>query len=309
MAFEGAKNVWMSGTIVPWDSATVHVSAHSLHLGSGVFEAVRCYETTTGPALFRLDAHIDRLFRSATTHGMKIPYTTEQLERAACEIVAANGLSESYVRILCYYGSGSLGVFPRGCPVEVTMMSWALGTYLGAGATKRGIRSTISSWTKFHSRMMPTTAKASGQYLNSLLAVREALDKGFEEAILLDESGYLAEGSGENIFLVKGGKIFTNDEQSSILLGVTREAVMQIAQDMGYEIVVKKLVLDELLGADEAFFTGTAAEVTPIREVDGKMIGTVPGPVTVKLQEAYTDAIRGRLPQYASWLRHVRGAV
>jgi branched-chain amino acid aminotransferase len=303
MSFEGVKKVWMSGALVDWTSATVHVSAHSLHLGSGVFEAIRCYETARGPALFRLDAHLERLFRSAAIHGMKIPYSAEELDRATCATVAENGFDECYVRMLAYYGTGGLGVFPRGCPVEVAILAWPMGAYLGAGATQNGIRSTITSWVKFESRMMPTTAKASGQYINSLLAVRDAFDRGYDEAILLNANGEIAEGSGENIFVVKGGKLFTNDEHASILLGITREAVIRIARDLGYEVVITKLRVDDLLSADEAFFTGTAAEVTPIREIDGKNIP--PGPITKKLQDTYVAAIRGRAPEYASWLRCV----
>jgi len=306
MSFEGVKAVWMSGKLVPWSSATVHVSTHSLHLGSGVFEAIRCYETADGPALFRLDAHLERLFRSAAMHGMKIPYTLEELDRATCATVAENGGGECYVRILCYYGSGSLGVYPRGCPVEVAILAWPLGTYLGAGATKNGIRSTITSWVKFESRMMPTTAKASGQYVSSLLAVRDAFDRGYDEAILLNAQGDIAEGSGENVFVVKGGRLFTNDERSSILLGITRDSVMEIAKDLGREVVVTRLGPDDILTADEAFFTGTAAEVTPIREIDGKPIGvTIPGPVTQSLQDAYVSAIQGRSPRYKHWLRPI----
>lgn len=305
MSFDDVKHVWMSGKLVAWDSASVHVSAHSLHLGSGVFEAIRCYETPGGPALFRLDAHLDRLFYSATIHGMKIPFTTEDLERATTTTVAANGFGECYVRILCYYGTGSLGVYPRRCPVEVAILAWPMGAYLGAGAMQHGIRTTVSSWVKFHSRMMPTTAKASGQYINSLLAVREAFDRGYDEAILMDADGYIAEGSGENIFVVREGQVFTNDDQSSILLGITRDSVIQLARDLGYEVVIGKLRLEDLLSADEAFFTGTAAEVTPIREVDGKAIGDAPGRVTRKLQAEYAAAIRGRSPRYSGWLRHM----
>lgn len=308
MSFEGVKKVWMSGKLVDWSSANVHISSHSLHLGSGVFEAIRCYRTAGGPALFRLDAHLERLFRSAAIHGMKVPFAAEELDRATCLTVVENGFDECYVRILCHYGSGSLGVYPRHCPVEVAILAWPMGAYLGAGATKSGIRTTITRWVKFESRMMPTTAKASGQYVNSLLAVRDAFDRGFEEAILLNADGDIAEGSGENIFVVRDGRLFTNDERSSILLGITRDAVMQIARDLGYEVVVGKLRLDDLLSADEAFFTGTAAEVTPIREVDGKNIGVAPGPVTRKLQEAYLAAIEGRSPKYGSWLRNVRAA-
>ncbi|MCI0491101.1 MAG: branched-chain amino acid transaminase [Blastocatellia bacterium] len=304
MSFNQANYVWMSGKLVPWSEANVHVSAHSLHLGSGIFEALRCYETESGPAIFRLDAHLERLWQSASVYEMAIPFTKGQLEDAICETISSNGLSDCYIRILCYYGSGSLGVFPRQCPVEVTILAWTLGTYIGSDALKRGAAVTISSWVKFHSQMMPTTAKASGQYLNSLLALREALDRGCDEALLLDLHGNIAEGSGENLFIVRDGILKTNDDRSSILMGITRDAVIRIAGDLGYEVEVGELSLEELLASDEAFFTGTAAEVTPIREVDGKSLGrSVPGPITAQLQEFYFAAISGKDSRYKDWLR------
>ena len=306
MSFSQTKWVWMNGKCVRWKDATVHITTHTLHLGSGVFEAIRCYKTERGPAVFRMQAHLDRLFNSAGIYHLEIPYSKEELGDAVCGLIRKNAFETCYVRLLVYLGSGSLGVLPRGCPVEVSIITWPLGAYLGAEGLENGVRVTVSPWVKFHSRMMPTTAKACGQYLNSLLAVREAVDRGFDEAILLDTDHHIAEGSGENIFIVRHGELLTNDEESSILLGVTREAVIEIARDLGIPVRVKKLEMDELLTADEAFFTGTAAEVTPIREVDGEMIGSRPrGPLTEKIQRVFFAATSGREPKYAKWLRFV----
>src|SRR5262244_336959 len=253
----------MNGQVVRWQAATLHVSSHALHYGSGVFEGIRCYETAQGPALFRLWDHLDRLYASAAVYELKIPYSREQLAEAVCEIVRRNGFTNCYVRPICFLGSSSLGVHPRNCPLETALLAWPWEAYLGAEGLERGVRITVSPWQKFHSRMMPTTAKACGQYLNSMLAVRDAVARGFDEAILLDKDGCIAEGSGENLFLVVDGKVVTNDERHSILLGITRDAVIRIAADVGYEVIVRAIRLEEMLKADEAFFTGTAAEVTP----------------------------------------------
>ncbi|HWS89562.1 MAG TPA: branched-chain amino acid transaminase [Pyrinomonadaceae bacterium] len=306
MSFDEAKWVWMNGRCVRWDEATVHVSAHGLHYGSGVFEGVRCYETEGGPALFRLDAHLERLYYSASVYGMEIPYTREELEEAVCETVARNEFRSCYVRPICFYGSRSLGVNPHGCPVEVAVMAWPWGAYLGAGGQDEGVRVTVSPWLKFDSRMMPTTAKACGQYLNSMLAARDAASRGFAEALLLDAQGRIAEGSGENLFVVKGGRLRTNDERSSILLGVTRDAVMRLARGLGYEVETGALDVEDLRAADEVFFTGTAVEVTPVVELDGVRVGTGRrGAVTERIQRAFFDATSGRDERYAGWLRHV----
>lgn len=307
MSFDQSKWLWSNGKLIPWPDATVHVSAHTLHLGSGVFEAIRCYETDNGPSVFRLDAHLNRLYESASVYGIDVPYTREQLTEAVDDIISQNGFTTCYVRVLCYHGTGSLGVFPRGCPIELTMLAWPLGAYLGAQGLEHGVRITISRWVKFHSRMMPTTAKACGQYLNSLLAFREALDNGFDEAILLNEEGTIAEGTGENLFIVRDGRVLTNDEKSSILLGITRDAVMRIAEDLGYPVDVGPIRVEDLLTADEAFFTGTAAEVTPVREVDGKAIGArARGPITEHIQKVFFAATSGREPQYSDWLHYVK---
>ena len=296
----------MNGGLVPWSRATTHVSAHALHYGSGVFEGMRCYETPDGAAVFRLDAHLDRLYSSAEIYGLEIPYTPAELSKAVCEVIRRNDFDSCYVRPICYFGSGSLNVHPRNCPVEVVILAWPWATYLGAAGLEQGVRVTVSPWRKFQSRMMPTTAKACGQYLNSMLAVRDAIDRGYAEALLLDSEGNLAEGSGENIFIVRDGQLLTNDDRHSILLGITRDAVLQIAGDLGCPVEIKALELDDLLSADEAFFTGTAAEVTPISEVDMIPIGRGSrGPVTQEIQRAFFAATSGRDQRYAHWLHSV----
>jgi branched-chain amino acid aminotransferase len=296
----------MNGQVIPWRAATIHVSAHALHYGSGVFEGMRCYETPDGPAVFRLDAHLDRLYASAEIYGIAIPYTREELTEGVGEIVRRNGFRSCYVRPICYLGSRSLGVHPGDCPVEVVILAWPWAPYLGAAGLTQGVRVTVSPWRKFQSRMMPTTAKACGQYLNSMLAVRDAVNRGFAEALLLDADGHLAEGSGENLFIVRDGQLLTNDERHSILLGITRDAVLRIARDLGYHVEVRALHLEDLLSADEAFFTGTAAEVTPIREVDGAVVGKgAPGPVTDEIQRVFFAATSGRDQRYKDWLHPI----
>ena len=306
MTFDATKYVWMNGGCVRWDEATVHVSAHALHYGSGVFEGMRCYETEDGPAIFRLGEHLDRLYASAAVYEMEIPFAREELAEAVSEVVGLNGFRSCYVRPICFYGSRTLGVHPRQCPVETVILAWPWAAYLGDEGLDAGVRVTVSPWLKFHSRMMPTTAKACGQYLNSILAVRDAASRGFAEALLLDAEGRLAEGSGENLFVVRNGRLLTNDERHSILLGITRDAVIRIARDLGYEVETRALELRDLEAADEAFFTGTAVEVTPIREVDGAVIGGGQrGPVTERIQRAFFDATAGRDPRYRHWLSHV----
>jgi branched-chain amino acid aminotransferase len=306
VTFDQSKWVWMDGRVVPWSNATTHVSAHALHYGSGVFEGMRCYETTSGPAVFRLEAHLDRLYASAEIYGIAIPFTRAELTDGICEIVARNGFRSCYVRPICYVGSGSLSVHPAGNPVEVVILAWPWAPYLGAEGLEQGVRVTVSPWRKFQSRMMPTTAKACGQYLNSILAVRDAVSRGFAEALLLDAEGHLAEGSGENLFIVRNRRLMTNDERHSILMGVTRDAVLQIARDLGYPVEIGPLLLEDLLLADEAFFTGTAAEVTPIREVDGTVIGNATrGPMTEEIQKVFFAATAGRDQRYREWLHDI----
>jgi len=306
MTFDQTKWVWRNGTIIPWEDATTHVSSHALHYGSGVFEGMRCYETLDGPAVFRLEEHLDRFYQSATVHGMVIPYQREELSEAICELIERNGFKNCYIRPLCYYGSSSLGLHPAKCPIELVILVWPWAAYLGEEGLESGVRVTVSPWMKFHSEMMPTTAKACGQYINSILAVREAVSRGFDEALLLDIDGNVAEGSGENLFLVKRGELFTNDERHSILLGITRDAVIQIARDQGYRVNIGPISLDDLLDADEAFFTGTAAEVTPIREVDEVRINEGKrGPITELIQNVFFSATAGRDERYRDWLTFV----
>ncbi len=306
MSFDESKWVWMNGRAIPWQDATTHVSAHALHYGSGVFEGIRCYETTDGAAVFRLDAHLDRLYSSAEIYGITIPYTREELAGGVNEIVRLNNFRSCYVRPLCYLGSGSLAIHPGNNPVEVVILAWPWAPYLGAEGLKHGVRVTVSPWRKFQSRMMPTTAKACGQYLNSMLAVRDAVSRGYAEALLLDAEGRLAEGSGENLFIVREGQLLTNDESHSILPGITREAVIKIAIDLGYQVETRALDLEDLVSADEAFFTGTAAEVTPIREVDETVIGKrTPGPVTEEIQRVFFAATSGEDRRYNDWLQPI----
>lgn len=306
MSFENIEWIWKNGEIIPWKDATVHVSAHGLHYGSGVFEGIRCYETANGAALFRVREHYERFHESAKVYGFEIPYSVAELTEETCKLIRQNDFKSCYVRPICFMGSGSLGVFPRNCPAEVSIMAWAWGAYLGAEGLEKGIRVTVSPWRKFHSSMMPTTAKACGQYLNSILAVSDAFARGFDEALLLDVDGKLAEGSGENLFVINDGKIYTNKADDSILMGITRSAAIEIAKAEGFEIEAKSLELEDLLNSDEAFFTGTAAEITPIREVDEHTIGAGKrGAVTEKIQSVFFDAVNGRDERFAKWLTPV----
>jgi branched-chain amino acid aminotransferase len=305
MAFEPTSWVWMNGRLTHLAQSGMPISTHTLHYGSGVFEGIRCYPTESGPAIFKLEEHVARLFRSAEAYGLLVPYSDQEMQDACCEVVRRNGFDACYVRPIVYLGSDNLGIRGR-CPVEVAVLAWPWANQLGEDGQRRGVRVTVSSWVKFSSRMMPTTAKGCGQYLNSRLAVREAAERGYDEALLLDERGQIAEGAVENIFLVRDGRLFTNDERSSILLGITRGAVIDLARDAGFEVEVGFLSLADLLGADEAFFTGTATEITPIREVDGRLIGeSAPGPLTRSIQRLFSDATAGRQSRYRDWLRPV----
>jgi branched-chain amino acid aminotransferase len=295
------EKIWMNGELVDWADARVHVGAHGLHYGTGVFEGIRCYETERGPAVFRLNDHLLRLENSAQLLYMELPYAVDELRSACHELLAVNGLPECYIRPIAFYGYGELGVHTKGNPVDVVIMSWPWGAYLGEEGQTAGIRVMISSWRRVGPNTIPHVAKATGIYLNSMLATHEAARAGYDEAILLTEDGYLADGSGENIFVIKDGVVATPDLAASILPGITRNTVIQIAQDLGYPVVEKRLIRTDLYLADEVFMCGTAVEVTPIRSVDDHEIGP-PGAVTKEIQKAYLDTVRGRSERWAHWL-------
>ena len=293
------EKIWMNGDLIDWADAKVHVGVHGLHYGSGVFEGIRCYDTPKGPAVFRLDEHLQRLHNSAKLLYMQIPFSVEDLKAACNEVIGANGLPECYLRPIAFYGYGELGVAARGNPVETVIMSWPWAPYLGEEGLKQGIRAKISSWQRVSPNVVPHVSKATGVYLNSMLAVTEANNAGYDEAILLTPEGTVADGSGENIFVVRDGVIYTPDLATGILPGITRDTVKQIAQDLGYTVVEKALIRSDLYLADEVFMCGTAAEVTPLRSVDDHEIGV--GEVTLAIQQAYLDTVRGKSERWAQW--------
>jgi branched-chain amino acid aminotransferase len=297
------EKIWMNGELVDWADAKVHVGAHGLHYGSGVFEGIRCYETDAGPAVFRLTDHLKRLHQSAGLLHMELPYSVEELRAVTHEVIAVNGLSECYIRPIAFYGYGELGVHPGTNPVDVVMMTWPWGAYLGEEALTKGIRAKVSSWKRVGPNTIPHVAKATGIYLNSMLAVLEATRAGYEEAILLTDDGYVADGSGENVFVVKDEIISTPDLSASILPGITRQAVMEIAQTLGYAVHERRLIRSDLYVADELFMCGTAAEVTPVRSVDDHEVGD-PGPVTKAIQDVFFEAVRGRDERFSRWLEY-----
>ncbi|HEY5058432.1 MAG TPA: branched-chain amino acid transaminase [Gaiellaceae bacterium] len=297
---EATNKIWMNGELVDWEDATVHVGVHGLHYGSGVFEGIRAYETETGTAVFRLTEHMERLALSAKLLYMDLPYSTDELKAACWDLIGANGLPSCYLRPIAFFGYGQLGVAARDNPVTVAIMAWPWGAYLGEEAMRSGIRAKISSWERVGPNVIPHVAKATGVYINSMLAVGEANRAGYEEAILLTHEGTVADGSGESIFVVRDGVLYTPDLSASILVGITRNSVIQIAQDLGHSVVEKPLIRTDLYLADEVFMCGTAAEVTPIREVDDHVIGP-PGPMTLEIQQAYLDTAHGRTDRWAQW--------
>ena len=296
--------IWMDGQLVDWRDAKIHVLTHTLHYGCGAFEGVRAYETEQGTAIFRLEDHTKRLFNSAKILRMQIPFTHEQVNQAQVDVVRANALKSCYLRPLTWIGDRSIS--PKGNTIHLMVAAWAWGAYLGEEGMQRGIRTKISSYTRHHVNITMSQAKAVSNYTNSILANTEALDDGYDEAILLDASGFVSEGSGENIFIIKDGVIYTPDLSAGALNGITRNTVMHICKDLGLEVVQKRITRDELYISDELFFTGTAAEVTPIREVDRIQIGAGQrGPITEKIQAAYFDIVNGRNPKYSHWLTKV----
>ena len=302
---QATEKIWMNGSLVKWDDANVHILTHSLHYGTGVFEGIRCYKADTGSAVFRLQEHVDRLFDSAHICLLEIPFTRGAVREAILETIRVNKIDACYIRPLAYLGYGAMGIFPKENPVQLSIAVWPWGSYLGEEGVKNGIRVKISSFTRPHVNSTMVRSKTTANYANSLLAKREALKDGYDEAMLLDTDGYVAEGSGENVFMVRKGVIKT-PPLTSILEGITRETIMQLAAERGMRMVEERFTRDELYIADEAFFTGTAAEITPIREVDNRAIGTgKPGQVTKELQAAFFDIVHGRDSRHADWLTPV----
>jgi branched-chain amino acid aminotransferase len=297
--------IWLDGEFIPWREAKTHVLTHTLHYGMGVFEGVRAYETAKGTAIFRLNEHTDRLFRSAHILNMPMPYDKDTINKACLDTVKNNELETAYIRPMCFYGSEGMGLRADNLKVHVMVAAWAWGSYLGSEGIEKGIRIKTSSYTRHHVNITMCKAKANGNYMNSMLALQEALTDGYDEALLLDNEGYVAEGSGENIFIVRDGVIYTPD-LTSALEGITRETIMQFAQENNISVKEKRITRDEVVVADEAFFTGTAAEVTPIRELDNRQIGDGKrGPITEKLQKLYFDCVEGKLEQYENWLSYI----
>ena len=305
MGFTKTEKIWFNGRLVNWDEATVHVLAHGLHYGTGVFEGMRCYATADGPAVFRLDAHLERFFQSAALYELAIPYSKDALSEATLELIRANRLEAAYLRPIAFFDAATLSVWTKECPVSVAIAGYPTGTYL-ANAEK-GVRVTISSIRKFDNSAIPAWGKACGQYINSVRAVQEAQRKGFDEALLLNSRGEVSEGSGENLFLVRDGAIVTNDRDASILMGVTRASILEIANDLGIPTRVATISVEDVYHADELFFSGTAVEVTAIREVDGHVISEgKPGPVTRRIQETFNAIVRGERAEYRRWLAYTR---
>jgi branched-chain amino acid aminotransferase len=297
--------IWYDGKLVPWREAQIHVLTHSLHYGLAVFEGERAYKTDKGPAIFRLKEHTDRLFNSAHIYRMDMPFTREQIMEACCEVVRANNLDSCYIRPLAFYGSEKMGVSPRGAKTHIAIAAWPWGAYLGEEGLEKGIRVKTSSYTRHHVNVNMARAKFAGTYANSILANTEAVQDGYDEALLLDVDGFVAEGAGENLFMIKDGAIY-EPEIASALMGITRSTIIALARDMGLEVKSKRLTRDDIYIADEAFFTGTAAEVTPIRELDNRQVGSgARGPITTELQKRYFDVVYGRNDKYEHWLTRV----
>ncbi|MBI2238540.1 MAG: branched-chain amino acid transaminase [Actinobacteria bacterium] len=306
MPITPVEKIWVDGALVDWADAKVHVLSHAIHYGTGVFEGIRCYETNRGPAVWHLEEHVKRLFRSAKVYHLDIPYSEEAISDAIKETIRANGLSSCYIRPLAIRGYGEMGVNPLNAPVNVVVAVWPWGTYLGEDALDQGVRVKISSWKRNDQNSLPSSAKATGQYINGVLAKVEALKAGYDEAIMLNQQGYITDGTGENVFVVRNGALTTPPASAGCLEGITRASVMTMARDLGYEVREENLVRTDLYNADEAFFTGTAAEVTPIREVDDRKVGEgTRGPITKEIQGMFFSATKGELDEYASWLSPV----
>ena len=306
MPITEVEKIWMDGELMDWRDAKIHVLSHAVHYGSGVFEGIRAYETSRGAAVWHLDEHLKRLFRSAKLYHMDIPYSMDAITDAIKELIRANGLNACYVRPVVLRGYGEMGVNPLNAPINVFIAVWPWGAYLGEDALENGVRIKISSWRRNSQNALPSSAKATGQYINGVLAKMESVMAGYDEAVLLNDHGYLTDGSGENLFIVRERVVTTPPIQAGCLDGITRKSVITIARDLGYEVTEENLVRTDLYNAEECFFTGTAAEITPIREVDDRMIGEGHrGPITKELQGAFFAATRGETDKYADWLTYV----
>ncbi len=306
MSLTPTKLIWMDGKLVPWDDAKVHVLTHTLHYGLGVFEGIRCYKTEKGPAVFRLRDHMQRLEDSAEAVNMELPYSVDELIKAVKETIRANEVEECYIRPIAFYGYGVMGLNPSGSPVNMTIAVWPWGTYLGEEGLEKGIRAKISPWIRIDPRILPPHAKLVANYSNSIFAKLDALNSGYDEAILLNTKGFVAEGPGENVFIVDSGSLITPPLSAHVLGGITRDSVIRIARDKEIPFGERDISKEQLLGADEAFFTGTAAEVTPIREVDGKAVGNGKrGKITEEIQSTFFEVVRGKVSKYESWLDHI----
>lgn len=304
MPIDKVDKIWMNGNLINWDDAKIHVLTHALHYGSGVFEGIRAYHTKQGTAVFRLTDHMERLHRSAKVYLKEIPYSVDELVKATKELIRVNKVKSCYIRPIAYRGYGEMGLYPMKAPIDVVIACWPWGTYLGEEGLKHGIRAKISSFRRIDPNMLPPAAKATGQYINSILAKVEVVSAGYDEAIMLNIHGQVTDGSGENIFVVKDGVIYTPPTHAGALEGITRESIISIANDLDYCVLEENLVRTDLYLAEEAFFTGTAAEVVPIREVDDRLIGE-PGPITRKLQEIFFAAVKGEKKEYLSWLEFI----
>ena len=302
-----SKNIWFDGKIMPFNDAKIHVMSHCIHYGSGVFEGIKCYDTPNGPAIFRLTEHMQRLHQSAVSFKINIPFSVEELNKASIDLIKSNNVKNCYLRPVAFYGFDTLGVHPKNCPIQASIATLDWGAYVSKEALEKGARITISPWRKFQSNAFPASTKATGQYLNSLLAVQDAKSRGFDEALLLNEDDSIAEGSGQNIFIIKDGIFHTNDKNSNILMGITRDTLFKLIEDIGYSYKIDNISKEELFNADEVFYCGSASEVTPIREIDDHIIGNgQAGKLTIKLQKIYYETVRGEHEKYFDWLTFVK---
>ena len=301
-----SKNIWFNGNLVPFSEAKIHVLSHCIHYGTGVFEGIKCYNTPRGPAVFKLKEHMERLHKSANNYNMTISHSVDELCLGTLELIKSNELTDCYIRPIAYYGYDTLGVHPKDCPVEVSIGTLDWGAYVGKEALKKGAKITISPWKKYQSKSFPSSTKSSGTYLNSFLAVQDAKSRGFDEALLLNLDETIAEGSGQNFFIIKDGLFHTNDEDSNILMGITRKTVLKLIKDLGMDYKIDKITKDDLYSADEAFFTGSASEITPIRKVDNHEFSNgKAGKMTLEIQKLYYNIVRGENKAYDSWLTYI----